>query len=454
MVRFILGLHLDPCLRLQLVSVLPLINERIFASGEILESHLALYRTALAGGHKLVVVAHSQGNYYANAAFNQLDTERQINQNNFRIVSVATPADRVAGNGPYFTQEGDAITAVPGHLKANTKNSWSCGIFDINCHRFAPDPELTDDRSYLGGDVTLPQILNAILPANPWSLGAEMPTARLASTAGIAVVQGKITVVGHHDGNPGSGRVNEEYDPITLLWRQKTLHPRTDGRQALNWNAVVGNNIYFFGGANIFNTHHTQSVDAYNPVTDTWQLDVATYPLLVGNLATVAYNAQVYCFGGMPYNGAPYTNAYKFEPLTRTFTAIAPMPIGRAQARVFVKDNKIWVAGGYAFPYIVRATIDIYDPATNSWASGPGLPRADQHPYWVGTLNGELHALYSPFSVPTPVAYRYRLNTNTWEALIPSPLQQNGFGVAEVGGKLFLIGGGDPKVKLVQSFTP
>ncbi|MDQ6960394.1 MAG: hypothetical protein Q9M27_05130, partial [Mariprofundaceae bacterium] len=62
------------------------------------------YRTLLNDGKRVVIVAHSQGNFYANAAYDAL-TNASLGGNpalsaNIGIVPVATPASIVAGGGP------------------------------------------------------------------------------------------------------------------------------------------------------------------------------------------------------------------------------------------------------------------------------------------------------------------------------------------------------------------
>lgn len=76
-----------------------------------LVNHVALYRTSLLEGRKVVVVAHSQGNPFVNAAYISLFTGANAltTTTSFGIVSVATPASFTAGNGPYTTLVEDLV---------------------------------------------------------------------------------------------------------------------------------------------------------------------------------------------------------------------------------------------------------------------------------------------------------------------------------------------------------
>lgn len=82
-----------------------------------LRRHVQRYRELVEQGHKVLVVSHSQGNFYANAAHRLVDSE------GFGITAVATPAGLVEGGGPYTTLVGDRVIAiVPGSLPANVTN--------------------------------------------------------------------------------------------------------------------------------------------------------------------------------------------------------------------------------------------------------------------------------------------------------------------------------------------
>ncbi len=75
-----------------------------------LNNHLALYHSSINAGKKVVVVAHSQGNFFANAAYERLHIGQDaITSRSFGIVSVANPAGFVGGGGPYTTLFEDLV---------------------------------------------------------------------------------------------------------------------------------------------------------------------------------------------------------------------------------------------------------------------------------------------------------------------------------------------------------
>lgn len=86
-----------------------------------LTDHVDAYRNAILSGQKVVVVAHSQGNFYVNEAKKLLALELSAAEiKSFGIYSVANPANNVGGEGaPYLTNSNDIIQLVPGSLSPN-----------------------------------------------------------------------------------------------------------------------------------------------------------------------------------------------------------------------------------------------------------------------------------------------------------------------------------------------
>lgn len=102
---------------------------------EDLNNHILLYRTSMLEGKKVLVVSHSQGNFFVNAAYEKLFTGSQAltTASSFGIVAVATPASFTAGGGPYTTLVEDLVIQVialatpPGVLPPRSTNITNVG---------------------------------------------------------------------------------------------------------------------------------------------------------------------------------------------------------------------------------------------------------------------------------------------------------------------------------------
>jgi hypothetical protein len=151
-----------------------IVNASAIAQGDLAEQVQA-YKMDIQAGTKDILVAHSQGNLYGNQAYAQLSPSND----QFSMISVATPANTVSGGGPYMTLYHDIILLVPGSLDANTSNDPGpddpCGSnnyisvlgilssYSLACHSFP--------NSYLTGSNSDSAILADVVAAIPIVLG-------------------------------------------------------------------------------------------------------------------------------------------------------------------------------------------------------------------------------------------------------------------------------------------
>lgn len=93
-----------------------------------LNKHLKSYRKSIIDGHGVVVIAHSQGNFFANRAYEEFGAPANPYlgswmQNYFHALGVATPANNVlGGKNPYITFDNDMIRLIPDSLPSNVTN--------------------------------------------------------------------------------------------------------------------------------------------------------------------------------------------------------------------------------------------------------------------------------------------------------------------------------------------
>lgn len=126
-------------------------------------SHIQKYRSDLQEGRRVVVVAHSQGNLYANNAVKELVSESPQFSNSIGIVGVATPAASLIGTNQYVTAHDDrvidALRITHTVLESNLDND--PGIFD-------------DPRDLLNHNFLLSYLASEIVPE--YTLGNTLPS--------------------------------------------------------------------------------------------------------------------------------------------------------------------------------------------------------------------------------------------------------------------------------------
>ncbi len=125
--------------------------------GDDLDQQVKNYKQSIRDGHGVIVIAHSQGNYYTNEAYEELD---EWMKEYFHMFGVATPANHVAGfkagdtTAPYVLFHNDFINSVIGGLDSNREDIHHGGFPNIIAHDFY--------NSYLSNEETKNDIVNFI----------------------------------------------------------------------------------------------------------------------------------------------------------------------------------------------------------------------------------------------------------------------------------------------------
>lgn len=198
------------------------------------------------------------------------------------------------------------------------------------------------------------------IATDAWSMGPAMPTARGAHAA--AVIDGQIHVVGgsiaHRNFNPDLPLgTHEIYDIASGGWVTGT--DLTNGREHLG-AAVIGGKLYVAAGR-VAGTASPR-LDVYDPATQQWS-SLATVPTPRSGVALVAFQGELYLLGGerFPENtnpgfgdavGDPIPNSQTFatvevyDPATDTWREIEPMPTRRHGLGAGVIGNAIYAVGG------------------------------------------------------------------------------------------------------------
>lgn len=162
-----------------------------------LQEHLALYREALSQGRKVILVSHSQGNFYANEAWNAMTPDERSETS---IVSVATPSNTVSDDGPYTTVEEDGIASLfVLALPANASNDEECpdGWY---CHGFR--------EWYLSGNHSRNRIVDDIV--------ALLPTEDDPDPIDPCALKGTVSDVFFHPVSNGKVVLSDDSEPYAV----------------------------------------------------------------------------------------------------------------------------------------------------------------------------------------------------------------------------------------------
>lgn len=189
-----------------------------------------------------------------------------------------------------------------------------------------------------------------------------------------------------------------------------------------NWPGIATNDHFYIVG--YYNPGYGDAVQRFTPTaggpTGVWDL-MAPYPLALCGIATAWDGGDyIYAAGG----GSPSTaNAYRYSIAANMWTPIAPMPTVMKYCGGAWAGGKFWVIGG-----IENATANYgYDPVTNTWSTYAPIPIA----VWFSTfsISGDGDYVYSIGggggygSWPAVDAVQiYDPATNTWAYETPLPV--------------------------------
>ena len=212
-----------------------------------------------------------------------------------------------------------------------------------------------------------------------WTQKADMPSPRWGFST--SVVNGKVYAIG----GVGSSTKVEAYDPATDTWTQKAGMQR--GRNLFG-SAVVDGTIYVIGGNHSTTGGSLALVEAYDPATDAWT-PKADMPTPRDSLSTCVVDGKIYAIGGFAYNpdigvGKALATVEEYDPATDTWTTKAGMPSEKEYPPTSVVDGKIYVLGAgevttrqvrRCWSTILRPTPGHPEPACQRPGVGPPVRR-------------------------------------------------------------------------------
>ena len=134
------------------------------------------------------------------------------------------------------------------------------------------------------------------------------------------------------------------------------------------------------------------------------------------------------------------------------------MPTPRVNLGVAVLNDTLYTVAGFADGVGNVATVEVYDPSTDTWSAKASMPIAQQL-VRVAAINGVLYAVGGFFSYPpyfTSALVAYNPSTDTWTTKAPMSGARDALGVGVVNGILYAVGGLDTCCALttVEAYHP
>jgi N-acetylneuraminic acid mutarotase len=199
-----------------------------------------------------------------------------------------------------------------------------------------------------------------------WSSKSVIPTARGWLPPSACVLNNKIYVIGGAPDDVSSTNKVAAYDPTSDTWTEK--QPIKVARWGHSSNVVDGK-IYVIGGCTEEPTGKTvlAKMNVYDPITNTWT-SLAPMPQARTYLSASAVGNKIYAVGGTkeaPWDGL--RSIFEYDILTNTWRTKKDLITGRWAVSTCSSDNMIFCIGGLTGPMDKgQKTVEVYFPLKDS----------------------------------------------------------------------------------------
>lgn len=261
----------------------------------------------------------------------------------------------------------------------------------MNVARWLHTATLLNDGTVLiagGSDLANQETLDSAEIYNPATgtftlLSNTLNTARVGHTATL-LNNGQVLIVGGSDPETGLIADAELYDPPTQTFID--LGDTNAPRYAHTATMLQNGQVLIAGGqTDPIPTAAYNTAEIFDPVSQTFMpVPVPMTTMREGHAAALLNNGQVLITGGdIPGTGSLNT-AETYNPSSNTFTALAAtMTVPRIfHAMTLLNGGQVLVNGGATDPpeiVTVLNTVELYDPASQTFAAAGNMTSAREH---------------------------------------------------------------------------
>jgi N-acetylneuraminic acid mutarotase len=168
-------------------------------------------------------------------------------------------------------------------------------------------------------------------------------------------------------------------------------------------------------------------------------------------------NGKIYLMGGAGADNKPFGSVEVYDPATGTWAARASMPTARGLFAAGAVGGTIYTVGGTIAGRDKLAVVEAYDTVTDTWTRKRDMP-TPRNALSAAVVDGKVYAIggwgydrpEGGWESIDPTATgqdfstveAYDPKTDTWAARANMPTARSHMTVSAVGGKIYAIGGG------------
>lgn len=202
-------------------------------------------------------------------------------------------------------------------------------------------------------------------------------------------------------------------------------------------SAVVGDQIWVFGGMTGDRGTRLESIEVYDTSRDRWHTSDVTMPEGLASFEGVSIGDKVYVFGGLDADSKASDFSAVLDTSTGRWRRLPALPVSRYAHTVTLHKGLIYVIGGESVGGPVEQ-VDVFDPRAERWSKGSAMPKA-RGSHDTVSAGGLLYVLGGWLDAgPTDLVQTYDPEKGRWGAAEPLPEPVSRAGAAALDGRIWV----------------
>jgi N-acetylneuraminic acid mutarotase len=206
----------------------------------------------------------------------------------------------------------------------------------------------------------------------------------------------------------------------------------------------VVNGVFYVAGGLLSNQYPLSSVEAYNPISNSWSEVVPMiYPQASGGGGVIG--GKLYTVGS--------TRLQVFDPVSNQWAVKAQPPAASTTEAVGAIGQNLYVLGSMSSGNVVtQNTLQIYDSVADSWSLGQGSMPVTSTKFAAAVLDGLLYVMGGQTSSGSSSSLRvYDAASNTWSLRASMSVGRSFLSAVAADGFLYAVGGVDSLGHMLSS---
>jgi len=278
-----------------------------------------------------------------------------------------------------------------------------------------------------------------------WTSLAPVP----AATEGMSVGGSGRQIIAAYGFSPGSGDTDltRLYNIKTNTWGFGLAGPGGPSSEESYGETFEDGFFYVIGGR----TGGTPRNDLrrYDPISNTWTV-LAPMPTARAGAAAAFIDDALFVIGGRMATGGPCTGpalsvVERYDIKTNTWSTVASLPTHRSDLAAVRHEGKIFVFGGCDGFGNFTNEVDEYRPRIDTWTLRTPMPTR-RASLVAGQACGDDVFAIGGFTGGPPLSVNevFDISDDSWSTAAPMPTPRGEAGVHSHRGRVFVVGGSQP----------